>query len=130
MDFDIIKSLLNILNKDIKSLNDLFDLKISQSLLKKKEIIDSLIILIPELKKQYKTHYLTCLHKNSLEKQKFPAVNLLRQILKANNLKLKSNIIQKYSKVKNSYEIYYTIEPIKKNKPKIINLKPLCISTN
>ena len=38
---------------------------------------------------------LTCLHKNSLEKQKFPALNMIRQICKCNHLKVYPFVICK-----------------------------------
>ena len=38
---------------------------------------------------------LNCLHKNSLEKQKFPAVNMLRQTLKCNNIKMNPLVVCK-----------------------------------
>ena len=36
---------------------------------------------------------LTCLHKNSKDKQTFPEINFIRQILKCNKLKLKGRYI-------------------------------------
>ena len=57
---------------------------------------------IDKLKKKYNSHKLTCLHKNSLDKQQFPSINLIRQILKCNKLKLKPKIICKgYCKITN-----------------------------
>ena len=41
----------------------------------------------------YSSEYLNCLHDNSIYKQKFPAINLIRQILKCNYLKLTPKII-------------------------------------
>ena len=39
-------------------------------------------------------------HKNSLEKQKFPTINMIRQILKCNELKLQPYIVCKgYDKI-------------------------------
>ena len=65
---------------------------------------------------------LNCLHKNSLSKQRYPAVNMLRQILKCNNIKLKPfNVCQGYNKstgnkiVKRFYKIM-TMEQYQKEK--------------
>ena len=38
--------------------------------------------VLQHIQKQYKSDYLNCLHDNSLKKQKFPAVNMLRQIMR------------------------------------------------
>jgi len=92
MQNDLLKELLNIINVNS---DNMFLIKISHEDLKKPEIISQYVSLIPKLKKEYKSHTLTCLHKNSLDKQKFPAINMLRQILKCNNLKLKPKIIIK-----------------------------------
>jgi hypothetical protein len=40
------------------------------------------------LREKYNTGMLTCLHSNAEEKQKYPNLNLLRQILKMNGYKL------------------------------------------
>lgn len=52
-------------------------------------VINRFYQCIPELKKVYPSKKLTSLHENSLQKQKFPAVNMLRQILRANSFNLK-----------------------------------------
>ena len=44
--------------------------------------------LIPQLKLVYNSSYLNCLHDNSIFKQKFPGVNLVRQVLKCHHLAL------------------------------------------
>ena len=51
--------------------------------------------VINELKDKYKSNMLTCLHKNSIEKQKFPALNMIRQICKCNNIKVYPVVISK-----------------------------------
>tara|TARA_B100001057_G_C22057384_1_gene646929 strand:+ start:154 stop:498 length:345 start_codon:yes stop_codon:yes gene_type:complete len=40
---------------------------------------------IPQLKKIFSSSFLTSLQKNALDKQKWPLLNLIRQILKKNN---------------------------------------------
>ena len=49
--------------------------------------------LIPQLKLVYNSSYLNCLHDNSIFKQKFPGVNLIRQVLKCHHLSLTPKII-------------------------------------
>ena len=79
--------LLKIIDESIDKKN-LMNIVIDHELLKRNDIIDKFRKLIPELKRQYNSNMLNCLHKNSVSKQKFPAVNMLRQILKCNDLKL------------------------------------------
>ena len=88
----LIKELLKIIDIKLenKKLNEII---IEQEQLKQREIILKFRELIPKLKKYYNSEMLNCLHKNSLSKQKFPAVNMLRQILKCNNYKLKPFIV-------------------------------------
>ena len=49
--------------------------------------------IIPQLKLVYNSSYLNCLHDNSIFKQKFPGVNLVRQVLKCHHLALTPKII-------------------------------------
>jgi hypothetical protein len=44
--------------------------------------------LIPELKKFFSSSYMNCLHKNASENQKWPLLNLVRQVLSSYKLKL------------------------------------------
>lgn len=100
--FDLIKEIFSIINYKIECKEELFDLLISQIYLRSDEFKYKLNTLIPKLKKKYNSHKLTCLHKNSLDKQQFPSINLIRQILKCNKLKLKPKIICKgYCKITN-----------------------------
>ena len=52
--------------------------------------LDEIRDYIPTLKNKYSSHSLTSLQSNAEEKQQFPNLNLLRQILKCNGFKLKS----------------------------------------
>lgn len=86
--FELLKDILKILNHDITSLEDLVNITFHQTELRSEELKLKLNSLVPELKKCYNSKKLTCLHKNSLNKQKFPNSNLLRQILKEHKLRL------------------------------------------
>lgn len=86
--FDILKQLLKIINVNISSISDIENKEIDRDILKNKEVINQYYFLIPELKKTYNSDMFTCLHKNSLIKQKQPGVCMLRQILKANNFRM------------------------------------------
>jgi hypothetical protein len=111
--FELVKEIFAIINYTIETKEDLFKLLISQKYLRSDEFKYKINKIIPKLKKQYNSHKLTCLHKNSLDKQKFPTINLIRQILKCNNLKLKPHVVCKgYYKSTNKkiFERYFVIK--------------------
>lgn len=115
LNFELIKEIFSIINYDIYSYEDLTDLTLSNKYLRNKEFNDKIVEMIPKLKKKYKSHKLTCLHKNSLEKQKFPTINMIRQILKCNELKLQPYIVCKgYDKITKEkiLERYFVIKEI------------------
>ena len=80
----IITEIFQYLGHDIKNEEDLTNLTLTVESLKNPELIQNLYSIIPKVKSKYKSTSLTCLHKNSMEKQKFPAINFIRQILKCN----------------------------------------------
>ena len=82
-----IKSIFSILGYTIDNEDKLFSITIDADSLKDPSLIMKLYDSIPDFKQKYKSNSLTCLHQNSLDKQKFPAVNFIRQILKCNNYK-------------------------------------------
>jgi hypothetical protein len=90
---DILIELFSLVNIDISCKEDLYNIEIEFDTFKRNDIIDKFYQKIPNYKKQYNSNMLTCLHMNSIEKQKFPALNFLRQILKCNHLKLKGHYI-------------------------------------
>lgn len=90
---EIIFSLLKIINIDVDSLDKLNNYSIERDLLMDEDVIDKYYKFIPKLKDFYNSDELTCLHKNSLQKQKFPAINMLRQILKASGFLLKPKVV-------------------------------------
>ena len=100
------KQILNIVGINIESINDLefFLLPREQLLcdLKYQEIQ----ILIPELKKKFSSSFMTSLQKNAKIEQKWPLLNLVRQILSIYNYKMEP--IRKSDG--------YTLEGIKKYK--------------
>lgn len=95
-----LKKIFKILNIEVSTISDLENIEINRDLLLSKNINIELNKILDECKNFYKSSKLTCLHNNKEDKQKFPAVNLLRQILKCNNLKLTPKVISLgYSKV-------------------------------
>ena len=96
----LIQKLFKPLNIQFNELNEIINLEISRDLLLKPEIKKQYCELIPEFKKFYKTSKLTSLHSNSCIKQKTQSINMLRQVLKCNNLKLTPKVVSLgYSKI-------------------------------
>ena len=93
MDFELIQELCEIFGKKIEEEKDIFSIEFTMEELKEKEKVEKMITLTEKIKKKYKSNSLTCLHSNSLDKQKFPGINYLRQILKCNSLKLKGRYL-------------------------------------
>ena len=85
----IIKSL----NFDVKSIDDISKLTFDRDFLKDKTNQEKIISFIPELRSCYNSSYLTCLHQNAQEKQKNLGINVLRQILKCNYLKMTPKVV-------------------------------------
>jgi len=113
--FDLLKDIFSALEINISERNDISNLILKQDTLKSKTLITDLNEKVPNLKSYYNSSKLTCLHKNSLDKQKFPAVNMLRQILKCNSFKMEPYVISKgYDKFsgKKLVERYYRIRDI------------------
>ena len=81
-----------LLNVDL-TIIDIFQVEVDFETFQNDHIIDKIHALIPTYKTKYKSNMLTCLHTNSLDKQAFPAINFVRQILKCNNMKLKGRYL-------------------------------------
>ena len=109
--FELLKEIFSLLNYTITNNDDLFNIILNNHSLRNKDLIEKMYNLIPKLKQKYKSSKLTCLHINSIDKQKFPCINMIRQILKCNNLKLHPYIVCKgYNKSgKKICERYFTI---------------------
>ena len=91
--YELLLKLLKIINIDIEDKDLLTNYTFERNILLKKEIIDKYYNMIKNLKEQYTSDILTCLHMNSITKQKFPGINMLRQILKCNGFKLKPKVV-------------------------------------
>ena len=89
---EIIKKLFKVINIEIKTSSDLNLVEIDRELMLKDIINNEFSKLIDSCKNIYKTSKLTALHGNRLSKQKFPAINLLRQILKCHKYKMTPKI--------------------------------------
>ena len=107
--------LFRLLGYHIYEQNDLLDVMIMRDKLLEKTTNKILLDKVPELKKVYNTGYLSCLHDNSIYKQKWPAINLLRQILKCNFYHLTPKILSNgYDKLSGKKQVtrVFVIEKI------------------
>ena len=114
---DIIVTLFQLLQIDIQKEEDLFKLMIPQENLKTPEAIvsfsnDKMKEFIKKC--DYSSEYLNCLHEESRTKQKFPAVNMVRQILRCNKYHLYPHVICRgyTSNGKKIRERYYCIRKL------------------
>lgn len=108
--FNLLKDIFLILGHNINNKNDLLSITLNQKYLRSNELKNKCCELKPSLKKYYNSCKLNCLHKNSLIKQTFPISNMLRQILKCNDLRLKPKVVSKgYVNNKKVTERYYII---------------------
>ena len=83
--FALLLDIFEALELKVSNRSEICEIILKQDMLKSKTLIDQLYRRVPHLKNFYNSSKLTCLHKNSLDKQKFPAVNMFRQLLKCNN---------------------------------------------
>ena len=89
---DEVISIFKILSMDVTTEQQLFSALIPRDLLLRVDVEQDLTNLIETLKGKYKSSKLNCLHKNRDDKQKFPGINLVRQILRCNGYHLKPKI--------------------------------------
>jgi len=87
-ELEFIQELLNVIDLQIETYNDLYTLTIPRKVLLAEDTIHKFTSLKDNIKSKYKSDYLNCLHDNSILKQQFPAVNMLRQLLRCNKLHL------------------------------------------
>ena len=118
---DIIKQFLNKCNIVFNSFEELEGMQIPREVLLSKEVYEVVKKDIDEIKKFYSSGSMTALQKNAETSQKWPLLNLVRQILKTNNYLMhpirKSNGYTKDGKKKYlRYFILKKIKSIKENK--------------
>jgi hypothetical protein len=78
---DEIKTIFKVVGLEINQFEDLNGMIISRETLLSDNKYDELKYLIPELKKNYSSSFMTSLQKNAEKSQKWPLLNLIRQIL-------------------------------------------------
>ncbi len=95
----IIQDMFLKLDIKITNLSELDGLVLERDIFLDDELYPSLSHFVPKIKDFLKSSYLTSLHKNSEEKQRFPCINLFRQVLKFANIKMSPFVIsQGYEK--------------------------------
>jgi len=89
MDEDLIKKILSIVvDFQVNTLLDLDNFLIHREQLLNNSKYEEVQILIPELKKKFSTSFMTSLQKNAEKNQKWPLLNLVRQILNVYNYRM------------------------------------------
>jgi len=113
--YELLLKLLKIINIDIDidDKDSLLNYTFERDILLDQTVIDKYYEMIKNLKKNYTSDVLTCLHMNSTIKQRFPGINMLRQILKCNGLKLKPKVVSMgYIGDVKMVKRFFTIVPI------------------
>ena len=103
---DEIKSIFKIVGLEINDFHELNGLSISREILLSDDKYDETKYIIPDLKKKYSSSLMTSLQKNAEKSQKWPLLNLVRQILHVYGYKMEP--IRKADG--------YTLEGVKKYK--------------
>ena len=100
------KLVLKMVGFEFDELKDVDNSIIPREVLLSDNIYDEVKKLIPDLKKKYSSSFMTSLQKNADKSQKFPLINLVRQILNVYDYKMEP--IRKSDG--------YTLEGVKKYK--------------
>lgn len=100
------KNILKLVGLDFDSLNNIEEHIIPRELLLSDSKYDEVKIHIPDLKKNYSSSFMTSLQKNADKSQKWPLLNLIRQLLSVYGYKMEP--IRKADG--------YTLEGVKKYK--------------
>lgn len=91
--FELLNVMLQVIGISVESIDQLYGQTIDRDILLQLETIEQFTNFIPTLKNTFHSSMLNCLHKNSLQKHRFPAINLLRQVCKTNNILLTPKVI-------------------------------------
>jgi len=108
------KNILNLSGIEFNELSEINNYIVSRDILICDKTYEKVKPYIQELKNIFSSSTMTCLHKNTIIKQKWPLLNLVRQILSAYNYILipirKSNGYTKCGK--KLYKRYFCIQHI------------------
>ena len=111
---DILESFLKVCNIECSTFQQLNGLQIPRETLLNDNVYESAKKFIPEFKKKFSSSYLTSLQSGAEKTQKWPMLNLFRQILKSYNYNLKPKRLSNgYSKTgKKLYRRIFLVEKV------------------
>ena len=121
---ETIKKFLNKVGIEFENIEQLDGQLIPRDILLNKDLYEEIKKDIPELKKLFSSSSLTSLHKNAEESQKWPIINITRQILKSSNFDMEP-IRKSDGKTKDGkkrFKRYFKISKINKTKDAEINV--------
>ena len=114
---EVVNRIFNLVGISKTEHSDLDGILIERELLLNNESYEKIKPLLPLLKKYFSSSFLTSLQQNAEEKQKFPLINIIRQILKVHRYHLKpirkANGYEKSGKKK--YKRFFMIEKYQLN---------------
>lgn len=121
---ETIKQFLNKVGIEFENVEQLEGQLIPRDILLNKDLYEEIKKDIPELKKLFSSSSHTSLHKNAEESQKWPIINITRQILKSCNFDMEP-IRRSDGKTKDGkkrFKRYFKITKINKTKDAEINV--------
>jgi len=121
---ETIKQFLNKVGIEFENVEQLDGQLIHRDILLNKDLYEEIKKDIPELKKLFSSSSHTSLHKNAEESQKWPIINITRQILKSCNFDMEP-IRRSDGKTKDGkkrFKRYFKISKINKTKDAEINV--------
>lgn len=121
---ETIKQFLNKVGIEFENVEQLEGQLIPRDILLNKDLYEEIKKDIPELKKLFSSSSHTSLHKNAEESQKWPIINITRQILKSCNFDMEP-IRRSDGKTKDGkkrFKRYFKISKINKTKDAEINV--------
>lgn len=121
---ETIKQFLNKVGIEFENVEELDGQLIHRDILLNKDLYEEIKKDIPELKKLFSSSSHTSLHKNAEESQKWPIINITRQILKSCNFDMEP-IRRSDGKTKDGkkrFKRYFKISKINKTKDAEINV--------
>ena len=121
---ETIKKFLNKVGIEFENVEQLDGQLIPRDILLNKDLYEEIKKDIPELKKLFSSSSHTSLHKNAEESQKWPIINITRQILKSCNFDMEP-IRRSDGKTKDGkkrFKRYFKISKINKTKDAEINV--------
>ena len=121
---ETIKKFLNKVGIEFENVEQLEGQLIPRDILLNKDLYEEIKKDIPELKKLFSSSSHTSLHKNAEESQKWPIINITRQILKSCNFDMEP-IRRSDGKTKDGkkrFKRYFKISKINKTKDAEINV--------